>query len=214
MRVAVIGGTGKEGFPLAVRWAQAGIEITIGSRAAEKAEEAAGRAAGLAPGSRIAGAANRAAAVGADVIVLTIPYAGQEQILADIRSAAEGQVVIDTTVPLRQYAPPELEVVEAGSAAQQVQALLPGARVVAALHSVSSVKLARFGEPLDGDVLYCGDDADAKRTAAGLIEALGLRPFDAGPLRAAGTLEGLAAAIIGMNQRYKRKAIGLRLTGI
>ncbi|HEU5300167.1 MAG TPA: NADPH-dependent F420 reductase [bacterium] len=214
MRVAVIGGTGKEGFGLAARWARAGHHVIIGSRSADKAAEAASRAKALAPAGTVRGAANRDAASEAEVITLTIPFSGHEPILAEIRPAASGKPVIDTTVPLRRYAPPELEDVPAGSAAAGVQALLPDARVAAAMHSVSSVKLARFEEPLEGDVLYCGDDAAARRACAELIEALGMRPLDAGGLAAAGALESLAALIIGMNQRYKRRAIGIRFTGI
>jgi len=214
MRVAVIGGTGREGFGLAARWARAGHDVVLGSRSTEKAAAAAARAAALAPGVTLRGAANRDAAAEAEVITLTIPFSGHEPILAEIRDAVSGKPVIDTTVPLRQYAPPELERIPAGSAAQQVQAALPRARVVAALHSVSAVKLARFDEALDGDVLYCGDDLEAKETCARLIESLGMRPLDAGGLSGAAALESLAAVIIGMNQRYKRKAIGIRFTGI
>jgi NADPH-dependent F420 reductase len=214
MRVAVIGGTGKEGFGLAARWARAGHSILIGSRSAGKAEEAAARAEGLLSTGRLRGATNREAAADADVITLTIPYSGHDAILGDIRPATAGKPVIDTTVPLRQYAPPELERIPAGSAAQHVQDLLPEARVVAAMHSVSSVKLARFDDPLEGDVLYCGNDPEAKRACAELIGSLGMRALDAGALIAAETLESLAALIIGMNQRYKRRAIGLRFTGI
>ncbi|HXF83266.1 MAG TPA: NADPH-dependent F420 reductase, partial [bacterium] len=104
--------------------------------------------------------------------------------------------------------------VPAGSAARGVQRLLPEAHVTAALHSVSSVKLAQFDEPLNGDVLYCGDHDASKRICAGLIASLGVRALDAGGLEAAATLEALAALIIGLNQRYKKKTIGIRFTGI
>ena len=213
MRVAVVGGSGKEGFGLGVRWARAGCTVIIGSRSAEKAAEAARRAA-EAGGAEIRGLPNAEAARDADIIVLTIPYSGHDPILADIRSGVTGKPVLDTTVPLRTFSPPELDVPPEGSAAQQVQALLPEATVVAALHSVSSVKLNRFGDPMEGDVLMCGDDAGAKAAVDQLIRMLGLRALDAGPLQAAGTLERLAALIIGMNQRYRRKAIGVRFTGV
>lgn len=214
MRVAVIGGTGKEGFGLTVRWAAAGHRVIIGSRSPERAREAVERAAGLAPEGALSGTGNGEAAAEAEAVVLTIPYSGHEPILSEIRDQTRGKVVVDTTVPLRQFAPPELERVPAGSAAQHVQQLLPQARVTAAMHSVSSVKLARFGERLEGDVLYCGDDEEARRICAGLIESLGMRPLDAGGLGSARSLEVLAALIIGLNQRYKRKAIGLRFTGL
>lgn len=214
MIVAVIGGTGKEGFGLAVRWAHSGQRVIIGSRSADKAREAVARAGGLGAGDQVAGLLNRDAAAAAEIVVLTIPYAGQAAILEDIRAAVRGKIVVDTTVPLRRYSPPELDIPPAGSSAQQVQALLPEARVVAALHSVSSHKVNNFDEPLNDDVLVCGDDAAAKAAVSRLIEALGMRPLDAGGLAEATTLERLGAIIIGMNQRYKRKAIGVRFTGL
>lgn len=213
MLIAVIGGTGDEGFGLATRWARAGQQVIIGSRAAERAQEAAVRATALA-GRQVLGQANRDAAIAAEIVVLTIPYSGQTPILEDIRPTVRGKVVVDTTVPLREYAPPEMETVPEGSSAQHVQALLPDARVVAALHSVSSAKLSRLDESLTDDVLVCGDDEKAKTMVMELIRLLGMRGLDAGRLDAAGTLERLAAAIIGMNQRYRRKAIGVRFTGV
>lgn len=214
MGVAVIGGTGKEGFGLAVRWARAGQRVLIGSRSFQKAQEAAARARALGVDEPITGLRNGEAAAAAEIVVLTIPYAGQAAILADIREVVRGKIVVDTTVPLRRSTPPELDIPPAGSSAQQVQASLPNSRVVAALHSVSALKLNRFGEPLNDDVLVCGDDAAAKATVNGLIEVLGMRPLDAGGLAEAATLERLGAMIIGMNQRYKRRAIGVRFTGI
>lgn len=214
MRIAVIGGTGKEGFGLAVRWAAAGHRVIIGSRSAERAREAVERAAGLAPDGTIRGAENREAASEAEAVVLTIPFGGHEPILSEIRERTDGKVVVDTTVPLRQFSPPELVRIPAGSAAQHVQQLLPRTSVAAALHSVSSVKLARFEETLEGDVLYCADDPEARQVCAQLIESLGMRPLDAGGLSASAALEVVAALIIGLNQRYKRRAIGIRFTGV
>ncbi len=212
--VAIIGGTGRLGFGLAVRWARAGRAVIIGSRQAEKAEEAARRAQALVGPGEITGATNRAAAEAADLVVLTIPYVAQVAILEELRPAVRGKVVIDTTVPLRQYAPPQLDSVPAGSAAAQAQALLPEARVVATFHTVSESMVRRLEHPLEGDVLVCGGDTQAKAVVIALAEALGLRGYDTGGLDAAATLERLGALLIGLNQRYRRKAIGLRLTGI
>jgi len=212
--VAVIGGTGRLGFGLAARWARAGHRVIIGSRQAEKAAAAAVRAATPGGAARISGAANRAAAAAGDVVVLTIPFAGHAAILGDIRDAARGKVVVDTTVPLRQHRPPALEAVAAGSAAQAAQALLPDARVVAGFHTVAEALVARVENPLEGDVLICGDDPAAKAVVADLASAIGLRAVDAGMLAEAATLERLAALIIALNQRYRRKTIGVRFTGL
>ncbi len=212
--LAVIGGTGRQGFGLAARWARAGYRVIVGSRQAAKAEEAAGRIRTLLGGGEVAGAANPEAAGGAEIIVLTIPFAAQTEILGAIAGPVVGKVVIDTTVPLRQGSPPELETIAAGSAAAQAQAALPGARVVATFHTLSSDLLGRLEEPLQGDVLVCGNDTEAKRVAIALAEAIGVRALDAGPLAQAAALERLAAVIIGLNKRYGRKSIGVRFTGV
>ena len=212
--IAVVGGTGRLGFGLAARWARAGRRVIIGSRQAAKAEEAAQQARALAGEGDISGAANAEAAAAADIVVLTIPFAAQAAILEVLRPAVRGKVVVDTTVPLRQYAPPQLELIPAGSAAAQAQALLPEARVIAAFHTVSQTLVRRIDEPLEGDMLVCGDDPAAKAAVVDLAAALGMRALDAGGLEQAVTLERLAALVIGLNQRYRRRAIGVRFTGI
>lgn len=212
--IAIIGGTGRQGFGLAVRWALAGRQILIGSRDVEKARAAERRAKRIVEAADISGMSNREAAERAETVVLTIPFDAQGAILGEIREAVRGKVVVDTTVPLRQHAPPQLEIVKAGSAAAQAQALLPNSRVVAAFQTVSYTQLKRVGEPLDGDLPICGDDPQAKADVIGLAELLGARGLDVGNLGQAATLERLAALIIGLNQRYRRKAIGIRFTGV
>ena len=227
--IAVIGGTGHEGFGLAVRWWQAGHRVLIGSRDPEKARQAVARAqeayaqaaaggslvgAGVAGPGELAGAANGEAARLADVVVLTIPFQGQAAILGDLKEALRGRVVVDTTVPLRSFRPPELEEIPEGSSAQRVQALLPEARVVAAFHTISAVKLTDLKRRLDEDILICGDDAQARELVAKLAGDIGLRGIDAGPLRHARTLELVACLVIGLNQRYRRQAIGIRFDGL
>lgn len=212
--IAIIGGTGRQGFGLAVRWALAGRQILIGSRDVDKARATERRAKRIVEAADISGMSNREAAERAESVVLTIPFDAQGAILEEIREAVRGKVVVDTTVPLRQHAPPALEIVKAGSAAAQAQALLPNSRVVAAFQTVSYTQLKRVGEPLDGDLPICGDDPQAKAAVIGLAELLGARGLDVGDLGQAATLERLAALIIGLNQRYRRKAIGIRFTGV
>jgi NADPH-dependent F420 reductase len=126
-----------------------------------------------------------------------------------------GKIVLETVVPLdmstpRLYAPPP-----EGSAAEEAQAVLgPEARVVAGLHTLAAHELANLAHPLDADVLICGDDAEAKTVAGGLIASLGVRCLDAGPLGMAPLLESLTALMIRLNRRYKSKSGALRITGI
>jgi 8-hydroxy-5-deazaflavin:NADPH oxidoreductase len=87
-------------------------------------------------------------------------------------------------------------------------------RVVSALHTVSAATLAKLEQPLDQDVLVCGDSRDDKRAAAGLIERIdGLRCVDCGRLEMARTTEAMTALLISVNARYKAHA-GIRLTGL
>lgn len=212
--VAVIGGTGRQGWGLAVRWAGAGVHVILGSRDAAKARAAVDRAHQILGDAPIEGATNPQAAAAAEAVVLAIPFAGQEAILAEIREPAAGKVVIDTTVPLRTYAPAELEQITDGSSAQRIQRLLPESRVVAAFHTVSAHRLRRFAEALAEDTLVCGDDAAARQTATALAARIGLRGLEVGGLEASAALEHLAVVILRLNSRYGRKAIGVRFVGL
>ena len=212
-QVAIVGGTGQEGFGLGVRWAMAGLGIVLGSRVRERAEEAVRRARQLGLGN-VFGATNREAAEAGEVVVLAVPFHAHPQILPELRVAVRGKVVVDTTVPLRRLNPPELVVPPEGSSAQRVQSLLPEARVVAAFHTVAARKLHRLDVQLDEDTLVCGDDAEAKERVVELARALGLRGLDAGRLDQAGALERLAALVIGLNHRYRRTAVGIRFVGL
>ncbi len=215
MNVAILGGTGKEGTGLALRWARAGHHILVGSRDAERAWGRAQELARLVPGRAFDGLTNEAASRAGDLVVVAVPHAGHRALLESLRGALAGKVVIDTVVPLdfagpRLYAPPP-----EGSAAEEAQAVLgPEARVVAGLHALAAHELASLDHPLDADVLVCGDDAEAKAEAAGLIETLGVRCLDAGPLSMAPILEGLTAVMVRLNRRYKSKSAAFRITGI
>lgn len=212
-QVAIVGGTGQEGFGLGLRWARAGLGVVLGSRVRERAEEAVQRARQLGPGN-VLGATNREAAEAGEVVVLAIPFDAHEEILAGLREVVRGKVVVDTTVPLRRLNPPELLVPPEGSSARRVQSLLPEARVVAAFHTVSAHKLRRLDRELEEDTLVCGDDPLAKERVADLAKALGLRAVDGGGLDQAATAERLAALVIGLNWRYRRKAVGIRFVGL
>ena len=216
MKIGIIGGTGKEGAGLAVRWALAGHEILIGSRDAERARAKAAELQALIPGRSIAGESNRRAAALAEIVVLAVPWTGLAQTLPELRDACRGKAVVSTVVPLTleggtlRFTPPA-----AGSAAQEAHALLGGeARVVAAFHHIAAHELAATAHAIDSDLLLCGDDAAAKQQVAALGESLGLRAIDVGALSNAGPLEGITAVLATINRRYKVKNSGIRITGI
>ena len=217
--VTVIGGTGSLGFGLALRLAQAGVRVTIGSRSAERAGQAVDRAlAALADGD-FHGASNEEAARDADFVVISVPFASHAENLKQIAPTLQaGQIVIDATVPLAAEVggrPTRLLGVWQGSAAEQARELLPAeVAVVSALHTVSASALGDLSAPLDQDTLLCGDSREVKRRAAALLTQIeGLRCVDCGRLEMSRITESLTPLIISVNIRYKAHA-GVRLTGV
>lgn len=215
----IIGATGDLGYGLALRWSVAGVPVVIGSRDAGRAQDAAQRLRDEFPGAQVDGAANVDAVAGADIIVLTVPFAAQAGTLKTIAGAlAPGCLVVDCTVPLASAtggkATRAVGVWE-GSAAQQAQGLLPeGTRVVGALHTVSAASLADLDRPLDEDVLLCGDRKTDKARVARLVERIeGLRAVNAGGLETARLVEQLTPLLISINSRYRTHA-GLRVLGL
>ena len=207
--VAVVGGTGHLGLPLARRLHRAGERVLIGSRDAARAESAAEEG-GL---GRAAGRANAAAVREAAVIVIAVPYEGHEATLRLLAPDLAGKPVLETTVPYDK-ATRSAHQPDGLSAAERAQSLAPGARIIAGFHTVSALMLADVDRPAHGDVLLCGDDAGAKDIAASLVRAIGMRPVDAGPLRSARVLEQLAVLLLGLNRRYRRKDLGITVAGL
>lgn len=211
LKIAVLGGTGAEGFGLALRFARAGAEVAIGSRDAAKAAAAAARLLELEPGARVAGRLNQEACRDAGTVILTVPVQAQRATLASVRQElAPGAILVDATVPLEIAIGGRLThplALHAGSAAEQAARYVPGGvRVVAAFHSLSAHLLADTGRPVDSDVLLCGDDAEAKAEVAKLVEMLpGARAVDAGALENARLLESVATLMIALNLKYKVK---------
>lgn len=216
MRIAVLGGTGKQGSGLAMRWARAGHELLIGSRSAVKAEQLAAQLAGRFKGAgSITGMDNRAAAVACEGAVLSVPYNSQLPILETVRDALAGKWLVSVVVPLR---PPELGRVwrpEAGSAAQEAQDLLGEATpVIAAFQNVSAEHLADPDHEIDCDVLVCADQEGYQELAQGLVREAGMRPVWVGPLANASVVEGMTALLISINRRYQVRGAGIRITGL
>src|SRR5215472_15350805 len=179
MNIAILGGTGKEGSGLAMRWAVAGHAIIIGSRDAARAHDKAIELRARTKKLTVVGKGNVEAAKLGDIVVVALPAAGLSATLPPAREACRGKIVVSTVVPLtfggpRLFTPPP-----AGSAAEEVQALLPESTVVAAFHHIAAHELAELDEPINCDLLVCGQDADAKETVAELGRSMGLRTIDA-----------------------------------
>jgi NADPH-dependent F420 reductase len=217
--IAVLGGTGPEGFGLALRWAQAGETVIIGSRDAKRAQDAAlkiNEKAGVK--TQVSGDENTAACAAADLLVLTIPFEGHAAMLKQLKPAIRpGSIVIDATVPLAASvggrATRTLGVWQ-GSAAQETAELVPqGVSVVAAFQNVSAELLNAAG-PVDCDVIVCSDDTKAGQVARALAAKIpGVRAIDGGKLENARLLEQITPLLIGLNIRHKGHS-GIRITGL
>jgi NADPH-dependent F420 reductase len=218
--IAIIGGTGPEGRGLAVRWARAGLRSIVGSRDEQRARLAAHELVDrVGKGAPIEGMENTAAVAAADVVVLAVPFEAQLPTLKQVKGfLRENALLITTTVPLATAVGDRgtrTVGVWQGSAAEQVaEAVPPSVKVVAAFQNVSAA-LLNSGDPIDCDVLVCGDHADAKKSVFALIEKIpGLRAVDAGKLENARIVEQITALLIGINIRHKLNFAGIRITGL
>jgi len=214
MNIAILGGTGKEGAGLAMRWALVGHSIIIGSRDAERAKTKAAELREQTHKLPIMGESNAEAARLGTVIVVALPAPRLPTTLPEVREGCRGKVVISTVVPLtfggpRLFTPPA-----SGSSAEEAQSLLPDAKVVAAFHHIAAHELSETEHAIECDLLMCGGDASAKETVGELARSMGLRPIDVGALSNAGPLEGITAVLATINRRYKLKNSGIKITGL
>jgi NADPH-dependent F420 reductase len=218
--IAILGGTGPAGTGLALRWARAGETIIIGSRDTARAEqtaEAIRKRVGA--NAQVSGMENSAACAAADLLVLTVPFAGQAELLKQLKPAIRaGSILIDATVPLAASvggrASRTLGIWQ-GSAAQQTAELVPkGVSVAAAFHNLSAEKLNGDDRDIDCDVIVCSDDQNATQLAMELAAKIsGVRAIDGGKLENARLVEQITALLIGLNIRHKGHG-GIRITGL
>ena len=212
--IAIVSGTGAEGFGLALRFSHAGSRVIVGSRDAAKAQDAAQRI------GKAEGKLNADAVSEADIVILTVPLTAQIPTLKSLQASFRpSAILVDATVPLEAAIGGRVShqlALWAGSAAQQAARYTPpGVSVVAAFHTLSAELLADLDQSIDSDVLICGDNAEAKAVVTGLIAMLpGARAIDAGPLENARLIENAAALVISLNIRHKVKHSGLRITGL
>jgi 8-hydroxy-5-deazaflavin:NADPH oxidoreductase len=220
MEVAIVGGTGEEGFGLALRLAKAGHRVTIGSRSAEKGLGAADEARSiLGSDASVEGLENAASVAGKGVVFVTVPFSGQALIYEAIAGALEeGVVVCDCTSPLMTVVGGRATHAIRpwhGSAAEFAKTLLPKhVRLVAAFHTIAAGALRALDRPVDSDTFVMGDDADAKAVVGGLIEDIeGMRWVDVGGLQMARIAETLTPLMISVNARYKIHEAAFRVVG-
>ena len=216
--IAIIGGTGALGTGLARRWAQAGYDVVIGSRTAEKAQEAVDdlhavmKERGIDAVS-VSAEENVAAAAKADVVAMTVPYAHHASTLTSLKDALNGKILIDVTVPLRPPKVGRVQLPEAGSAGQEAQNLLgETVKVVSAFQNVAAHHLQE-GQGIACDVLVSGDDVAARAEVVTLVEAAGMKGFSVGPIANAAAAEALTSILIQINKKFKCHA-GIKISGL
>ena len=194
MNMAIIG-AGNVGRALATSALRAGQSVTVSSASGETS-------AALARDTGAKKAESNSAAVdGADLVVLAVPYMAIVDVLDEIGPALAGKIVVDATNPLK----PDYSglATEGTSAAEEIQARIPSARVVKAFNTAFAARQTDpqiAGVQVDGFV--ASDDEEAKTIVLGLVKDMGFHPIDAGQLTMARALEALAWLNISLQLRH------------
>ena len=215
-KIAFVGGTGPEGIGLALRMAIVGHEIMIGSRTDERGKEVATRILSDIPEAKVDGGSNKNAVAGADVVFLTFPYAGQEETLPILADDLKDVIVCNVVAPLNfvKGVGAVAQSVPGNSAAEEAALALPHSRVVSAFQNMSAEKLMELGEPIESDVLVCGDDLDAKKIVIELANQIdGVRGLDGGALSNSRYVEVLTSLLINLNRLHKTQT-SIRVVGL
>lgn len=213
--IAVLGGTGKEGGGLALRWAHRGNPVIIGSRSPERAIAAADAINDRLGTNLTRGDGLKAAAQAADIVVLAVPYAGQQDTVREVADALAGKILIDVTVPLMPPKVSRVQLPDGRSAVELVQEMLgDGVKVVSAFQNISAHHLVDLDAEIECDVLVCADDQEAGAQVVAMTQEIGLAAWYAGPLCNSVVSEGLTSVLISLNRRYGINGSGIRITGI
>ena len=212
--ISVIGGTGDLGGGLALRWTRAGRRVLIGSRDAERAQQAAAVLNAAAGNTLARGMDNLAAAASGDIVVLCVKFEHHRVTLEELKPVLAGKILVDTTVPLIPPKVARVQLPAEGSAAVRAQQILgDGIQVVSAFQNISAASLRSDAVP-ECDVLVTGALPEARQAVLELVEAAGLRGWHAGPLENSAATEALTSLLIFMNKKYGSNHAGILMTGI
>jgi hypothetical protein len=223
MKVAIIGGTGDQGFGLALRFAKSGEKVLLGSRDIKKAENTVNIIHNMLKGEEldcIQGMTNQDAAAQGDIVILTVPLQAQKITLNGIKDYLDGKILVDATVPLETCVGGKstryIDLWE-GSAAERTNEILKDKNtiVVSAFNNVSSASLTNIKEDVKCDCLISGDDSESKAIVMELAEKIpGVKSIDCGPLENARIVEKITPLLINLNIRNKTRLAGIRITGL
>jgi len=203
MTIAIVGGTGPQGKGLALRFARAGVPVAIGSRDGGRAAEIAGELSAQLGGdaAAITGHSNDDAVAAADrIVILSVPYAGHNATLEQIRGGLADKILVDIVVPLAPNDPKIVEMPPEGSATEAAQAILgDDIPVIGALHNVSAATLNNLDWDINCDILVCGNSLDARKEVMALVKKLGVEAYNAGGASAARCIEAITPILIRIN---------------
>jgi hypothetical protein len=202
---------------VAVRLAEAGIRVTIGSREAERGAEVVREMKEKVPPAvaRQLEGTDNAGAAAAELIVVATPWDSAVATVRALREPLAGKVVVSMVNALVKEGREMLALIPPrGSMAGAVQAALPASLVAAAFHHLPASEMENLESGLEADVLVCSDHPEATAATVAMIEQMrGLRPLDAGSLNQASAIEAFTAVCITLNIRHKAHTT-LRLAGI
>ncbi|AFK21170.1 NADPH-dependent F420 reductase (plasmid) [Haloferax mediterranei ATCC 33500] len=211
MRIAIVGGTGDFGQGIAVRLgAHTDHELTIGSRTAEKAVDAAAAYCEIIDyrsTESISGASNDRAVSTAEIAILAVPPFHIRDTVRGLSEQLKETTLVTPAVGLAKdetgfhYRPPD-----EGSVTELVADVAPDETpVVGAFHNLPAGKLADLETDLDVDTLVVGNDPDARGRVASLAEEIeGITAYEAGPITNASEIEGITPLLINL-ARYNEQ---------
>lgn len=201
--IAIIGSTGNMGSALAKSLAKGNYRLLLKANNAEKLAALVSEIQNTVPDADVETAVcPKDASWEADIIILAIPYSAERDVAERIREFANQKVVVSIANPLNEtYS--GLVTTPDTSAAEELQKLLPHARVVKAFNTTFA---ADFSSPvIDGkqvDAFIAGNDEDATATVAELVATAGFNPVIAGDLAVSRTLEGMQLLLIQLGIKY------------
>lgn len=223
MKLAIIGGTGDQGLGLALRFAEAGEEVIIGSRDVKKAENAVNLVKNMLNDDKIQNISamnNEDCAKEGQLAILTVPLQAQMVTLKSVKEQLANKILIDATVPLETCiggGPMRYVNLWNGSAAERSAEFLKdkNVTVISAFSNISAASLTNAGVDVDCDCLVSGDDSEAKKEVMKLAEKIpGVRAIDCGLLENSRIVEKITPLLINLNIQNKIKLAGIRITGL
>jgi len=216
VRIGVLGGTGPAGSALASRLGSVGVEVVVGSRLQERADETVRGILGRWPGRHLAlTAGTNQVAAGCPVVVVATPWEGALPTVKALSGELAGKTVVSMVNAMARWGERFVPLLPpTGSVAAALATALPASRVVGAFHHLPAGPLGDLDQELSADVMVFSDHRAATEEVVGLVERVpGLRGVDVGGLGSALAVEALTAALVEVNRRYKAHA-SVKVTGI